>query len=61
MKPVPYKVEKQRLAHDLRCTRKVLDSCIKHQRWEAAKSTCDRVRLLVRHLQLLEIQQTHEA
>ena len=60
MKAVPYKVEKHRLSHDVKCSQKILHSCIRHQRWEAAKQTCDRLRLLVRQLQLLEMQRLDE-
>jgi len=61
MKAVPYKIERQRLHHDLKNMRKVMDSCVRHGRWVAARECCERVGLLIRHLQLLEIQRANES
>ena len=60
MNILTYSAEKERLTHELRAAMSIIKSCVKRQRWEAAKQACDHLRYTVRQLELLEVQHGEE-
>lgn len=60
MNVVTYSAAMEKHKHDLVCFVAVFDSAVRRKWWEGAKDACDKMRHIVRQMELLEIQHKEE-